>query len=84
MPFDGQKPPDDPRLLRSWARRQRVAEDRLGELGLVGQLFGLLYAIAAYPVKAIFHARQRMKRSRQIRDMLNGPVDTDEGSRGRE
>ncbi|MDP6511645.1 MAG: hypothetical protein QF878_00450 [SAR202 cluster bacterium] len=84
LPVDGQIPPDDPRLLSSWARRQRVAEDRLAELGLVGQLFSLLFAIAAFPVKALVHARLRMKRNRRVRDMLYGPADQDEGPSSKE
>lgn len=56
----------------------------MSELGLIGQFLGVLFAVAVYPLKALVHTRQRMKRTRQVRNMLYGPTDTDDGSNGKE
>jgi hypothetical protein len=72
---DKPQPPRELNAWSGWERRQRAVEDRMPELGLLGRLLVVVYSITSYPIRAIVNTRKKMKRTRQVRDMLYGPKD---------
>lgn len=79
-PSDKPRPPREFTAWGAWERRQRAVEDRMPELGLLGRLLVVVYSITFYPIRAIVNIRRKVKRTRQVHDMLYGP--TDDGTEG--